>query len=105
MRFNKISLLPTLFTIWIVSSNGLLINEPNPRLGFPSRSQSTANALYSAIELSLATFPHGQIKKEVNDMKKNILRHSQQQYTNMNPKAVLGYQLLLNRKRSAEKPS
>lgn len=46
-----------------------LLQYPNPKLGFPDRARSVANAVYSAIELSLVTFPFEKIEDEVAEMK------------------------------------
>ncbi|KAF1751390.1 hypothetical protein GCK72_017944 [Caenorhabditis remanei] len=91
MRFNKIALFFSISTIWVVVVKGELINAPNTRLGFPSRTQSVANALYSAIELPLTVFPHEQMKEEVKTMKEKILDQSKEQFKALHPDARFGH--------------
>ncbi|CCD71321.2 KilA-N domain-containing protein [Caenorhabditis elegans] len=69
------------------------MNQANPRLGFPPNTQSVANALYSAIELSLAAISHDQIQKEVDALKRNMQELSRQQYKKVKPDANFAYEV------------
>ncbi|CAS00605.1 Protein CBG27142 [Caenorhabditis briggsae] len=93
MRFNKVSLFSSLFVVWVAIANCELINEPNPRLGFPQRNQSVANALYSAIELHLSVVPPEQIQEEIDTMKKKIRIQSREQYQRLHPDAEFNYKI------------